>query len=205
MSKTMRYQQHLYNGTRDELAEAVHQQLRDKRFNHCLRVEQTAIQLAEENGVDLEKASIAGLIHDYAKERSDEEFIGMIKKHQMDPDLLNWGNAIWHGIVGAEFIRDELGIDDEDILNAVRYHTTGAVEMSSLAQVVYMADYIEPERNFDGVDEARQITHKDLRAGVAFQTKHTMLYLAEKNAPIYPATLLTFNRWVAQKQMKYNY
>ncbi len=201
----MHYQQHLYPGTREALGEAVHKKLHDKRFNHCLRVEQTAIQLAEENGVNLEKASIAGLIHDYAKERSDEEFVGMIKKHQMDPDLLNWGNAVWHGVVGAEFIRDELGIYDEDILNAVRHHTTGAVEMSPLEQVVYMADYIEPKRDFDGVDDARDITHKDLRAGVAYQTKQTMLYLAKKNAPIYPATLLTFNRWVAQKQMKYNY
>lgn len=201
----MIYQQNIYPGTRAELVKAISAKLKEKRFEHVLRVEETAIALAEENGVDLEKASIAGLVHDYAKQRTDKEFVNMIKKHQLDPDLLNWGNAIWHGVVGAEFIRDELQIYDEDILNAVRFHTTGAVMMTPLAQVVYMADYIEPGRDFPGVDEARQITHNDLAAGVVYQTKQTLSYLVQKNAPVYPATIATYNYWVAKKQMKYNY
>ncbi|GKT02524.1 bis(5'-nucleosyl)-tetraphosphatase (symmetrical) YqeK [Furfurilactobacillus entadae] len=205
MNENLHYQQHIYNGTRAELIEAVHAKLNESRFDHVMRVEQTALALAEVNGVDLEKASIAGLVHDYAKQRTDDAFVAMIKKHHMDPDLLNWGNAIWHGVVGAEFVRDELGIYDEEILNAVRQHTTGAVEMAPLAQVTYMADYLEPARHFDGVEEARQVTAKDLAAGVAYQTEHTLTYLIEKHAPIYPATIATYNYWVANKKMKYNY
>lgn len=205
MSDSISYQQQLYAGTRSQLIDAIHAKLRDKRFEHVLRVEQTALALAEQNGVDLEKASIAGLVHDYAKQRSDKDFVAMIEKHQLDPDLLNWGNAIWHGVVGAEFVRDELGIDDEDILNAVRHHTTGAVAMSPLEQVVYMADYIEPGRTVPGIEEARRITNENLQAGVAYQTAHTLAYLIKQQAPVYPGTILTYNRWVAGKKMKYNY
>ena len=170
--------------------------MRDKRFEHVLRVEQTAIKLARANGVDVEKASIAGLCHDYAKQRPDQDFIDEIHRKGLNPDLLNYGNAIWHGVVGAELIKDELGIWDEDILNAVRHHTTGAAVMSPLEQVVYMADYIEPGRDFPEVYRAREITAKDLGAGVAYQTKQTLEYLVKRNSPVYPTTLDTYNAWV---------
>ena len=178
------YTQHLFAGTRDELLVKINKQLKPKRFKHVQRVEQTAIKLAKINGVNLEKASIAGLVHDYAKQRPDEDFIAAIKQYQLDPILLDYGNAIWHGVVGAELIKHELGIYDEDILNAVRHHTTGAVYMSPLEQIVYMADYIEPERDFPGVDVARQLAETDLAKSVAFQAKHTLelLVVAASNS-----------------------
>lgn len=122
----------------------------------------------------------------------------------MSPELLNYGNAIWHGVVGAELLKDELGIWDEDILNAVRHHTTGAAIMSKLEQVIYMADYIEPARDFDGVQTARKITADDLGAGVAYQTKHTLQYLIANNKPVYPKTIETYNAWVPKYERKIN-
>lgn len=190
------YQEHIFPGTRDELLAKIAQQLKPKRFKHVQRVEQTAIKLAKKNDVDLEKASIAGLVHDYAKQRPDEDFIAAIKQYQLDPLLLQYGNAIWHGVVGAELIKHELGIYDEDILNAVRHHTTGAVYMTPLEQIVYTADYIEPARDFPGVDDARQLADKDLAQGVAFQAKHTLAYLVENGKPVYPKSLDTYNAWV---------
>lgn len=184
--------------TRQELIEHLRAALRDKRFEHVLRVEKTAIELAKQYGVDVEAASIAGLCHDYAKQRADEDFIKVIKAKKLDPDLLNYGNAIWHGFVGAEMVKDELGVHDEDILNAIRFHTTGAAYMTKLAQIIYMADYIEPGRDFPAVKKARKLTRQDLGAGVAYQTKHTLLYLIKNNAPIHPQTLATFNAWVPQ-------
>ena len=78
---------------------------------------------------------IAGPVHDYAKEKTDEQFIEKIKAKKLDSDLLNWGNFIWHGVVGAEFIKDELKITDEEILNAVRRHAGGSsLEMTTLDQ-----------------------------------------------------------------------
>ncbi len=198
------YRHHYIPMNRDQLVDRLRHALKEKRFNHVLRVEQTAIQLAKNNGVDIEKASIAGLCHDYAKQRPDQDFIDEIHQKGLDPDLLNYGNAIWHGIVGAEMLKDELGIWDEDILNAVRHHTTGAAVMTKLEQVVYMADYIEPARDFAGVDTARQITAQDLGAGVAYQTKHTLEYLIENDKPVYPKTIETYNAWVPAYEGKIN-
>ncbi len=192
----MTYTEHLFPGTREELLAKIEKQLKPKRFQHVLRVEQTAIQLAQANQVDLEKASIAGLTHDYAKQRPDEDFIQAIHDYAMDPALLTYGNAIWHGVVGAEFVKRELGVMDEDILNAVRHHTTGAVYMTKLEQIVYMADFIEPARDFPGVDRARELTTQDLGRGVAYQAQHTLAYLVAKNQPVYPKSIETYNAWI---------
>ena len=196
MTEEITYTHHYIPLDRAELVARLHDALRDKRFHHVLRVEQTAIKLAKQNNVDVEKASIAGLCHDYAKQRPDEDFINEIHKKGLDPELLNYGNAIWHGVVGAELIKDELGIWDEDILNAVRHHTMGAAVMTPLEQVVYMADYIEPGRDFPGVERAREITNANMGAGVAYQTKQTLEYLIKHNSPVYPKTIETYNAWV---------
>lgn len=182
--------------SRDELVAKLKNALTDSRFQHVLRVEQTAMDLAERNGVDVEKASIGGLVHDYAKQRPDKDFIEAIKTYHLDPELLNYGNAIWHGVVGWLFVKTELKITDIDILNAVRYHTVGHQFMTPLEQIVYMADYIEPGRNFPGVDEARKITFDNLQAGVAYQTKQTLSYLVAHNKPVFPQTIVTYNSWV---------
>ena len=198
MNEELVYNKSYIPMTRSELIDRLKKALKNKRFQHVLRVEKTAIELAAQYGVEIEKASIAGLCHDYAKQRPDEDFIAEIKKKGLNPLLLDYGNAIWHGVVGAELIKDELGIWDEDILNAVRHHTTGAPVMTKLEQVIYMADYIEPGRDFVGVKKARVITAANLQAGVAYQTKHTLAYLIENGKPVYPKTIDTYNAWVPQ-------
>lgn len=198
MNEELVYNKSYIPMTQSELIDRLKKALKDKRFQHVLRVEETAVKLAEQYGVDVEKASIAGLCHDYAKQRPDEDFIAEIKKKGLNPLLLDYGNAIWHGVVGAELIKDELGIWDEDILNAVRHHTTGAPVMTKLEQVIYMADYIEPGRDFTGVKKARVITAANLQAGVAYQTKHTLAYLIENGKPVYSKTIDTYNAWVPQ-------
>ena len=184
--------------SRDELCQRVQAQMSAKRFKHVLGVEKTAIALAKRYGASIEQASIAALTHDYAKERSQQAFEAMIRQ-QFDLDLLNWGNEIWHGLVGAEFVKQELGIEEEAILQAIRVHTTGAAQMSLLDQIIYVADYIEPGRDFPLVEEARAIAKENLEAAVAFETKHTLAYLVQKEVPIYPKTLETYNKWVAKK------
>lgn len=196
----LEYEKHYYPGTRAELIEKLRQSLSTSpaRFEHCLRVEQTAIQLAKINGCELELASVAGLVHDYAKERSADEFRKVIFQKAMDKNLLNWGNFIWHGEVGAEIIQDELKIDNRQILDAVRHHTVGAVHMTLLDKIIYVADYIEPGRDFPDVDFARNIAWKNLDDAVKFETKRTLQYLMENNRKIYPAAILTYNEWVAE-------
>lgn len=196
MTKEITYQEQLLPLSRPALIDRLRTALRSKRFHHVLRVEQTALKLAAANGVDQEQASIAALCHDYAKQRPDQDFIRVIKERHLDPALLNYGNAIWHGIVGAELVASELGCYDQRILDAIRQHTVGAAYMTKLSQVIYMADYIEPGRDFPGVDRARQLTVQSLGAGVALQTFQTLNYLIKNQLPVYPGTLTTYNAWV---------
>lgn len=198
MSKTIEYSENIVPYTHRELMAKVAAQLTDKRYQHCLRVEATARQLAADNDVDVELAGIAGLLHDYAKQRPDKVFIKLIKRRGLDPNLVSYGNGVWHGYVGAELIKDELHIYNEDILNAVRLHTVGAPVMTKLEQIVFMADFVEPGRDFPGVDAARKVTAKSLSAGVQFQIQHTLDYLVQKGAPVYPQTLATYNAWVGK-------
>lgn len=195
----MDYSEEYIDISREELVSKVQAQMSEKRFRHVLGVEQAALQLAEKYGASMEKASIAALTHDYAKERKDAEFQETIRHDGLDPELLNWGNEIWHGIVGANLVQRELGITDEEILQAIRLHTTGAAEMTLLDKVIYVADYIEPGRSFPKVEEARKIAFEDLDMAVSYETKHTLSYLVKKEATIYPKTIETYNRWVAKK------
>ncbi|MCO6528007.1 MAG: bis(5'-nucleosyl)-tetraphosphatase (symmetrical) YqeK [Lactobacillus sp.] len=165
------------------------------RFNHCVRVSETARKLAKLNHYDENKAALTGFIHDYAKQVPADEFRKVIKEQQMDHDLLNWGPAIWHGMVGAYFVQRDLKIIDMEILNAIKRHTTADVEMTLLDKIVFMADYIEPGRTFAGVEEAQEVTCNNLDSGVAYQLAHTLEFLIKKRDKIYPRTLDAYNVW----------
>ena len=185
--------------SRENLMQKIQMRMSEQRFKHVLGVEETAVALAKKYGASPEKASIAALTHDYAKERPDEEFKMVIVRDGFDPELLNYNNAIWHGLVGASFVERELGITDAEILHAIRVHTTGAAKMSLLYKIIYVADYIEPGRDFPGVQDARAIAWADLDEAVAFETKHTLAHLLAQEQQIYPKTIETYNYWVAKK------
>lgn len=197
----LEYHNNYIKYTRSELIERVSKSVNESRFNHILRVEKKAVELAEQYNGDVEKASIAALLHDYAKQRSDAEFVKYINKYELKPILLDYGNAIWHGVVGAEIIKSELNIYDEEILNAVRRHTIGAPVMTLLDQITFMADYIEDGRDFDGVKEAREVTSKSLQEGVLYQLEHTTSYLIENQKPIYPEMIDAYNAWVQRVKL----
>lgn len=187
---------------REELLTRVAASVSEYRYKHILGVEQAARKLALRFNEDEELASIAALVHDYAKERSDADFKQVIMANGLDQDLLNWNNFIWHGVVGAEIIKAELNINDERVLNAVRKHTVGAAVMTTLDKIIYVADFIEDGRDFPGVELARRLAEKDLDLAVAYETKHTLEYLLAQNKTIYPAAILTYNAYVAGKNME---
>ena len=182
--------------SRNQLLVKMQQLLPEKRLKHCLGVEQTAIELAERFGVDREKAGLAGLLHDYAKKLSDEEFLALIDKYDLAPKLKDWGDNVWHGLVDVYKIREDLGLSDPEILRSIEIHTVGSAQMSDLDKVVYVADYIEPNRDFPGVGEAREIAGISLNRAVAYETAHTVEYLAHQGLPIFPQTLETYNAYV---------
>ncbi|MDR0200085.1 MAG: bis(5'-nucleosyl)-tetraphosphatase (symmetrical) YqeK [Streptococcaceae bacterium] len=183
--------------TRDEIIEKMQATLSKKRFTHCLGVEAAARALAERyDYADVEKAGLTGLLHDYAKERTAEDYAKVIDREGLNPDLKNWSNAVWHGYVGWIIVRDEVGVTDREMLHAIEVHTVGCAEMSLLDKIVYVADYIEENRDFPGVDDARKIASESLDAAVAYETVHTVAHLAEKHLPIYPQTIETYNAYI---------
>ncbi|MCY7031666.1 bis(5'-nucleosyl)-tetraphosphatase (symmetrical) YqeK [Streptococcus sanguinis] len=182
--------------SREALLAKMETVMPEKRLRHCLGVEKAARELAERFSLDVEKAGLAGLLHDYAKKVSDEDFLALIDKCQLDPDLKNWGNNIWHGMVGIYKIQEDLGIEDAEILRAIEIHTVGSSTMSELDKVVYVADYIEHNRDFPGVDKARELAQRSLNQAVAYETARTVEHLAHKGRPIYPQTLETYNAFV---------
>lgn len=191
----MNYQAYV-DFSREEILEKVAAAMSEKRFKHVLGVEQAALELAEQYGCDKTKASLAALLHDYAKERDDAVFLEKIEQEELDADLKNWGNNIWHGVVGAYLIAEDFGLTDQEIFQAIQRHTIGANEMTLLDKVLYVADYIEPGRDFPGVDEARAIARQDLDRAVAFETARTVAHLAKKGIPIYPQTIGTYNAYI---------
>ncbi len=182
---------------RQALLEKIRVAMKPARFQHVLGVEQAALALADRYGCDPKKASLAALLHDYAKEVEDQVFLDLIAKYDLDRDLLNWDNNIWHGVVGAYKIAEDFGLKDEEIFQAIQRHTIGAGQMTLLDKVLYVADYIEPNRDFPGVDEARCIARESLDKAVAYETAQTISYLVKKGIPIYPQTLETYNGYVA--------
>lgn len=183
-----------YTGfSREELLEKVQSVMSEKRFKHVLGVEKAAIHLAELNDYDTEKAGLAGLLHDYAKELADETFLELIDKYQLDPALKDWNNNVWHGMVGIYKIQEDLGVTDKDILRSIEIHTVGSSQMTLLDKIVYVADYIEHNRNFPLVAEARVIAEQSLDKAVAFETVRTVEHLAHQALPIFPQTIETYN------------
>lgn len=182
--------------SREALLAKMETVMPEKRLRHCLGVEKAARELAERFGLDVEKAGLAGLLHDYAKKVSDEDFLSLIDKYQLNPDLKNWGNNVWHGMVGIYKIQEDLGVKDAEILRAIEIHTVGSDTMSELDKVVYVADYIEHNRDFPGVDKARELAQQSLNQAVAYETARTVEHLAHKGTPIYPQTLETYNAFV---------
>ncbi|HEL2286807.1 TPA: bis(5'-nucleosyl)-tetraphosphatase (symmetrical) YqeK [Streptococcus suis] len=181
---------------RQALLEKIRVAMKPARFQHVLGVEQAALVLADQYGCDPKKASLAALLHDYAKEVEDQVFLDLIAKYDLDKDLLNWDNNIWHGVVGAYKIAEDFGLEDEEIFQAIQRHTVGAGQMTLLDKVLYVADYIEPNRDFPGVDEARRIAKESLDKAVAYETAQTISYLAKKGIPIYPQILEIYNGYV---------
>jgi predicted HD superfamily hydrolase involved in NAD metabolism len=175
--------------TREEMLKIVKEQITDHRYQHTLGVLETSLLLAKRYGADAKKAEIAAILHDYAKFRDSEEMAEIIRTApDIADDLLDYHRELWHAPVGAYLVRQEVGITDEEILDAIRYHTTGRVGMSVLEKVVCLADYIEPGRHFPGVEEVRQLAQKDLNQALAQSLLNTINFLEKKGQEVYPLT-----------------
>lgn len=178
---------------RDQIMKAVKQELPNKRWMHTLGVMKTAVSLAKKYGADPVKADLAALMHDYVKYWPIDKLRQVILEHELPEELLDSDWELWHAPVGAYVVKQKFGIEDEEILDAMRYHTSGRENMTLLDKVVCLADYIEPGRDFPGVSEIRKLAKCSLDKALIEGFDTTLLYLIAKHKPIFPLTLLARN------------
>ena len=158
------------------------------RYWHTIGVAETSACLAMRYGVDMQKAFTAGLLHDCAKCYSDEQLIEICESNNIEiTQAERLSPYLLHAKAGAFFAGTKYGIDDEDICNAIRYHSTGHPGMTPLEEIVFIADYMEPLRNkADNLDEIRALVFKDIKEAIYRVTLSTIEYLKKRNKPIKP-------------------
>lgn len=166
----------------------LHSVLTPKRYKHTQGVAQESLQLAQRYGADTDKAYIAGLLHDCAKCFTDEEKLKLCEKYDLVlDDILKSQPDLTHSFLGAKLAYEEYGIEDSEILDAIAYHTTGRPNMSLLEKIVFIADYIEPNRDyFEGLDKIRELAYADIDKAVIYSLENTINYNKNKNRIIHP-------------------
>ena len=174
--------------------EIIGKRMKSARFKHSKNVAKEAVRLAKKYGADVQKAEIAGILHDATKESIEEEQMELISRAGIElTELERSSQKLWHAISGSAFIQVELGIEDEDIINAIRYHTTGRAGMTLLEKVIFIADFTSAERDYDGVDKMRKIADKSLDEAVLEGMAFTIADLAERKLTIAPDTFEGYN------------
>ncbi|MBZ4645108.1 MAG: hypothetical protein PWR27_1452 [Petroclostridium sp.] len=160
------------------------------RFRHSIGVRDTAIELAKLYGCDAEKARIAGLLHDCAKDIKKQQILQLCDKFDIVLDNISKAEMqLIHGPLGAKIAQHQFGIVDEEILEAVHYHTVAKAEMTTLCKIIYLADFIEPNRDFPGVDKLRRIAYKDLNQAILMAIDNTIRFVLSLGKLIHPNTI----------------
>ncbi|GFI01381.1 MAG: HD domain-containing protein [Lachnospiraceae bacterium] len=181
-----------------EIRKKLEKDLDHKRFEHTLGVSYTACALAMCHQADIDKARIAGLLHDCAKCMDNEKKIAICKKQNIEINNIEKQNPfLLHAKVGCYIARKQFHIHDTDILNAVLNHTTGRPGMSLLEKIIYIADYIEPGRKHaPNLNEVRRLAFKDLDEALIKILQDTLLYLRNIDSPVDPATQQTYDYYI---------
>lgn len=160
------------------------------RYNHSIRVRDTAVKLAKIHNCDINKALVAGLLHDCGKFYDKDYLLKQAFEFGIINDESYISNRhIIHAPLGALIAHKEYGIEDKEVLDAVRYHTTGRENMTLLEKIIYMADYIEPQRDFVGLDEVRDLAWENIDAAILKALNDTIINLIDRGRKIHVYTI----------------
>ena len=176
------------------------ERLSAKRYGHTLRVADTAENLARIHGLDPGKARLAALLHDAARELSSAEFLDLAEGLELpvgEPERES--PKLLHGPVAAELARRDLSVEDAEVLDAIREHTTGRPGMGPLSMVLYVADKVEPARDYPSVGRLRRLAGEDLREAAAESLRRAIAHNEERGRPTHPASIETL-RWLEQTE-----
>jgi predicted HD superfamily hydrolase involved in NAD metabolism len=166
------------------------ERLSAKRYGHTLRVANTAEDLARAHGLDPGRARLAALLHDAAREMSSDGFLNLAEDLELpvgEPERES--PKLLHGPVAAGLARRDLGVEDEGVLAAIGEHTTGRPGMAPLSLVLYVADKIEPARDYPSVESLRRLARRDLRAAAAESLRRSIAHNEERGRPTHPASI----------------
>lgn len=175
--------------------------LSKKRYEHSIRVLETAIELAKIYNIDLEKVAIAAILHDFAKEFKRDELVSISKnffKEETEDYLDNI--EILHSYAGTYIAKNKFNINDSDILNAIKYHTTGRKNMSLIEKIVYIADAIEPKRDYPHVKKIRELAFKNLDKAILVEVNNKIEYLVNENLVIH-INSIEMRNWLLKNKL----
>ncbi len=180
-----------------QMREKLSGMLLEKRFRHSVLVMETAEHMARQYGADVEKAKIAGLLHDCAKNFTVEQMLDKCSQYGIVlDDVARQQTGLIHGFLGAAMLQDTFGVDDPEIYDAVYYHTVGKPGMPLLTKIIYIADGIEPSRAFDGVDRVRELAQTDLDRALVLQIDLTIRSVLSKGTLLHTNTVDTRNYYL---------
>ena len=177
------------------IKKALIREMKKSRYRHTKGVLHSAVHLAGLNGADPCKTAIAALFHDYAKDYDRDKLFRLAHQYQLalDPIHLH-AHQLVHGKVAAAIARHEFKINDQEILCAIEFHTTGRQGMGLIEKIIYLSDFIEPTRDYPGVSRLRSLAERDLDKAVLQALNNTMIYVLKTGKLLHPNTLEARNQ-----------
>lgn len=180
----------------EEIKSLLKERLSKKRYTHSLNVASEAQRLAKLYGADPVKAYLAGLLHDICKELPHGEQEELMLEGDMELTGTELSSkSLWHGPAGAYYVNAYLGIEDKDIINAIRFHTVGRSGMSILEEIIYMADLISEDRSYKDVDKMRKLAYSDLNRAMLEAICFSVRSVTEKGGYIPHYTIDAYNQY----------
>lgn len=181
----------------NEIKNLLKRRLTEKRYHHSLAVAVEAKRLAAKYGGDETKAELSGLLHDITKNASEEEHLNIFSSFDIIlNDIEKRAYKLWHAISGAAYVKNILKLDDEEIIDAIRYHTTAKAGMSKLALILYIADFTSADRDYEDVDVIRKLADESLEKAYIYALKFSIKDLVENGKAVHNDTVNAYNEAV---------
>lgn len=187
--------------TYSEYESEVKRHLTPKRFYHCQCVAESAAHLAEKYGVDAEKARLAGILHDIMKDTDPEEQLKIMREYGiMLTEAQRRNTKLWHALSAAAYVEHVLGLQDQEILDAIACHTGGKSGMTVFDKVLFVADYISADRDYPGVEELRVLAESSLEEVVIGGIAFTIPERIKQRLTLEPSSIDAYNEalWILQ-------
>ncbi len=180
-----------YTNKREKFVELLKKHVKGEKFQHSLGVEQTALELAERYGASRDRAGLAGLLHDITKQMDNAKMAAAY-------GIISLSEKTLHAPVAACWLKEQDIVTDGEVLTAIKYHTTGRADMTLLEKVIYMADYIEPGRDFEGVREVRRAAYEDIDRAMLMGITMSLEDILQRGTLIDPDSVAAYNyfRWM---------